>query len=207
MGLAPVWVHAGNTSTLDNPAQNWPWLVKLARTVGARAMVRSGIGLYGYCLPIAGTDSGSVHPQVRAALRPVMTWKTRVLAVRDLHPGETVGYGAMFTATTQMRVALLPVGYADGLRRELSQANAIGGERSGGWVIVAGQNRSGRSGRFRAPMLGRVSMNLTVVDISEVEGVSAGDEVELLGDGASADDHARLARTIPYEILCGVRQR
>ena len=80
-GMTPAWVHAGNSSTVDNPAQAWPWLVDLAKTVGAQAMVRSGIALYGYCLPIEGDD---VQSQVRAALQPVMQWKTRVLAVRDL---------------------------------------------------------------------------------------------------------------------------
>jgi alanine racemase len=93
-----------------------------------------------------------------------------------------------------MRVALLPVGYADGLRRELSSSS----ERSGGWAMV---------GNRRAAILGRVSMNLTVVDVTGIEGVAAGDEVVLLGDGITAEDHARLAGTIPYEILCGVRER
>jgi alanine racemase len=193
-GLAPSWVHAGNSSTVDNPAQQWPWLVELARTVGARAMVRSGLALYGYCLPIEDTDSRRVQPQVRSALSPVMQWKTLVLAVRELAAGETVGYGATFAAPAPMRVALLPVGYADGLRRELSSTNS----EPGGWVMIAGK---------RAEILGRISMNLTVVDVTGIDGVAAGDEAVLLGDGVTAEDHARLAGTIPYEILCGVRER
>lgn len=92
-----------------------------------------------------------------------------------------------------MRLALLPVGYADGLRRALSSTNA----RRGGWVMVQGR---------RAPIVGRVSMNLTVVDVSDIDGVSIGDEAVLLGDGITADDHARLADTISYEVLCGVRE-
>ena len=175
-------VHAGNTSTVDNPAQEWPWLVELAATVGARAMVRTGLGLYGYCLPIGG----HARPQVRSALRPVMTWKAHVLAVRELEAGETVGYNATFTAKRPMRVALLPAGYADGLRRELSE---------GGWVMIRG---------VRAPILGRVSMNLTVVDVTGIAGVAANEEAVLLGEGVTAEDHARLAGTIAYEILCGV---
>jgi alanine racemase len=190
-GLTLAWVHAGNSSTVDNPAQAWPWLAELAKTVGARAMVRSGIAMYGYCLPIEGDD---VPSQVRAKLQPVMQWKTRVLAVRELAAGETVGYGATFAATSPMCVALLPVGYADGLRRELSSTN----ERAGGWVMVRGK---------KAAILGRVSMNLTVVDITGITGVAAGDEAVLLGDGVTAEDHARLAATVPYEILCGVRER
>jgi alanine racemase len=196
-GLAPKWVHAGSSSTLDNPAQHSPWLVELAKSVGARAMVRSGIALYGYCLPIEdsqehGGDAGSVRSKLRPSLRPVMQWKTRVMDVRDIAAGDTVGYNATFTARRPMRLAMLLVGYADGLRRELSGSDA----RPGGWVMVRGR---------RANILGRISMNLTMVDVSGIEGVRVGDEVVLLGDGVTADDHARLAETISYEILCGVR--
>jgi alanine racemase len=187
-GLRPRWVHAGNSSAVDNPAQEWPWLVELAASVGARAMVRPGIALYGYCLPIEGDAQAHVRP----VLQPVMTWKARVLAVRDLAAGETIGYNATFTAKEPMRVALLPVGYADGLRRELSSC----GQEPGGWVMVRGK---------RAWVLGRVSMNLTVVDVTGIAGVVAGDEVVVLGPGVTADDHARLAGTIAYEILCGVK--
>jgi alanine racemase len=98
-----------------------------------------------------------------------------------------------------MRVALLPVGYADGLRRELSGSNT----RAGGWVMVSGRDGVAR----RAGFVGRVSMNLTVVDVTGIEGIAAGDEVVLLGEGVTAEDHARIAGTIPYEILCGVRER
>ena len=116
--LSPKWVHAGSSSTVDNPAQSSPWLVDLARSVDARAMVRCGIALYGYCSPITGADATSAPSKLRPALRPVMTWKTRVLSLRDLAAGETVGYNATFTAPAPMRLAMLPVGYADGLRRE-----------------------------------------------------------------------------------------
>jgi alanine racemase len=132
-GLSPKWVHAGSSSSVDNPAQDSPWLVELAKSVGARAMVRSGIALYGYCLVIEG--GASVQPRVRPALKPVMTWKTRVLDVRDVTAGETVGYNATFTAAGPMRLAMLPVGYADGLRRELSSTDA----KPGGWVMIGGQ--------------------------------------------------------------------
>jgi alanine racemase len=121
-----------------------------------------------------------------------MTWKTRVIGLREVRAGDTVGYNAIFTAERAMRLALLSAGYADGLWRELSGSNA----HAGGWVMVRGQ---------RAAIVGRVSMNLTVVDVTEVSGVGVGDEVVLLGDGVTADDHARLAGTIAYEIVCGVR--
>ena len=201
-GLKPDFIHAGNTSAVDNPmwsvlsdaSRRDPWLERLAAMVGARAMVRTGLALYGYCLPIELPDGGEaegVRGTIRERLRPVMTWKARVLAVRELEAGETVGYNATFTAMEAMRVALLPVGYADGLRRELSSA---------GWVMIAGPEGQGQ----RARVLGRVSMNLTVVDVTGINGVRAGDEAVVLGVGCTADDHARIAGTIAYEILCGV---
>jgi alanine racemase len=181
-------VHAGASSSLDSPQWESKWLSGLAADLGAKAMVRCGIGLYGYCNPLEGGES-----TVRPKLRPVMTWKTRVLDVREVRAGDCIGYNGTFTARVPMRLALLPVGYADGLRRSLSSTNA----REGGWVMVRGA---------RAPIVGRVSMNLTMVDVSGIDDVAIGDEVALLGDGVTADDHARLAGTISYEILCGVRE-
>jgi alanine racemase len=193
--LHPTWVHVGNSSTLDcqGTEQNLPWLRNLATSIGARSMVRPGIALYGYCLPIQQSTSGSnpIPSHLCPGLEPLMTWKTRILSLRDLQPGDTVGYNAIFTAERPMRVALLPVGYADGLRRELSATNT----KPGGWLIAHGQP---------APIVGRVSMNLTVVDVTGIP-VAPGDEVILLGDGITADHHASLAHTISYEILCGVR--
>jgi alanine racemase len=189
-GLRPSWVHAGNSSTLDNDGEegNLTWLRESAAGVGARSMVRAGIALYGYCLPIEGEGLSAV----RQGLQPVMTWKTRVIGVREVEAGETVGYNGIYCVPQSMRLALLPVGYADGVRRELSASNA----RAGGWAMVRGQ---------RAPIVGRVSMNLTIVDVSGIAGVGLGDEVVVLGDGVTADDHARLAGTIAYEIVCGVQ--
>lgn len=200
-GLRPAWVHAGNSSTVDNlaavdgeAANPLAWLTSIAREAGAQAMVRSGLGLYGYCLPVEREDEPpqTSASQVRSLLQTVMTWKTRVIGVREVRPGTTVGYNGTFVADRPMRLALLPVGYADGLRRELSSTN----QRAGGWAMVRGQC---------APIIGRVSMNLTVVDVTANSGVVVGDEAVVLGDGITADDHARIAATIPYEILCGVR--
>jgi alanine racemase len=192
-GLHPAWIHAGNSSTVDNSAVSQHdhgslvWLRGVAVSIGARAMVRAGLALYGYCLPVEGGRA-----LVRPELRPVMAWKTRVIGVREVEAGDTVGYNAIFTAQRPMRLALLPVGYADGLRRELSASDAT----PGGWVMVGGR---------RAMIVGRISMNLTMVDVTEITDVSVGEEVVLLGDGVTADDHARLARTISYEIVCGMR--
>ena len=195
-GLRPEWVHAGNSSVVDtcDAAENLGWLQSVAKRVGARAMVRAGIALYGYCLQIEQACSGGdvILAKVRPGLQPVMTWKTRVIGLREVKAGDTVGYNAIFTAERAMRLALLSVGYADGLRRELSGSNT----RAGGWVMVRGQ---------RAAIVGRVSMNLTVIDVTEISGVGMGDDVVLLGDGVTADDHAQLAGTIAYEIVCGIR--
>ncbi len=196
-GLEPRWVHAGNSSTVDNQGagEDLAWLRALAASVGARPMVRSGLGLYGYCLPIeqaGGENENNPQHTVRPVLQPVMAWKTRVIGVREVHAGETVGYNATYRASGPMRLALLPVGYADGLRRELSSSNG----RPGGWVMVHGR---------RAAIVGRVSMNLTTVDTTGIPDVAVGDEAVVLGPGMTADDHAKLAGTIPYEIVCGIR--
>ncbi len=185
-GLRPHWVHAGASSTLNNPDWDPSWLSQLAERLNAQPMVRCGIALYGYCNPLQG---GS--PQIAPKLSPVMTWKTRVLDIREMLTGNCIGYDSTFVVTGPMRVALLPVGYADGLRRSLSSTN----RREGGWVLIRDS---------RAPILGRISMNLTMVDVGAIEDVASGDEVILLGDGIDADDHARFAGTISYEILCGI---
>jgi alanine racemase len=192
-GLRPEWVHVGNSSFIDNGGEpgSLQWVSGVAARVGARAMARAGLALYGYLLPIEGARDGEA-PLVRPQVRPVMQWKTRVIGLREVEAGATVGYNGIFVAERGMRLALLPVGYADGMRRELSASNI----KAGGWVIVRGQ---------RAPIVGRVSMNLTVVDVSAIAGVAVGDEVTLLGDGVTAEDHAQLAGTIAYEIVCGVR--
>jgi alanine racemase len=161
---------------------------ELVGRVGARVMVRPGIALYGYCLQLDTGRAGALGKRVK----PVLTWKTRVIGLREIGAGTTVGYGATFTAKSLMRLALLPVGYADGLRRAAS--SGVGD----GWVMIGGR---------RAKVVGRVSMNLVTVDVTDVEGVAVGDEVVLLGEGVTAEDHARWSGTISYEILCGIRAK
>jgi alanine racemase len=192
-GLHPEWVHVGNTSMIDD-GSSITWLREVAASVGAKAMTRAGVGLYGYCLKLEDAVGGPVRwtPKAGPKLQPVMSWKTRVIGVNEVRAGEKVGYAGAFVLDRDTRLALLPTGYADGFRRELSSTQ----QRPGGWVMVRGR---------RAAVVGRVSMNLTTVDVSEIEGVEVGDEVVLLGDGITADDHAQIAGTIPYEILCGVR--
>ena len=197
-GLRPAWLHASNTSVIDLATEpdHRVWLTNLASTLGAHPMARSGLGLYGCSLPIEREPgfTGPASAKLHCKLKPVMTWKTRTTAVRDLAAGESIGYNGIFTAERPMRIALLPVGYADGLRRELSATNTT----PGGWVMIHNQ---------RAPIVGRISMNLTTVEVTGLATANVGDEVVLLGEGITADDHARIARTISYEILCGVRAR
>lgn len=189
-GLHPDLIHLGNSSAVDE-GSTMTWIREQARTLHARAMVRTGVALYGYALPLENSKGESAS-KLRTKLKPVMTWKTRVIGVREIEAGTTVGYSATFVAKKNMRLALLPVGYADGFRRDAS--SSVGN----GWVMLAGQ---------RAPVVGRVSMNLTVVDVSAIDNVVEGSEAVLLGEGVTADDHARWARTISYDILCGVRGR
>lgn len=186
-GISPEFLHLAASSGVDE-GSTLGWLRELAEGVGARMMVRPGIALYGYCLPLHTGRSG----ELRERLKPALTWKTRVIGVREIGAGQAVGYGGTFIAKSLMRLALLPVGYSDGLRREGS--SGVGD----GWVMVAGQ---------RAAVVGRVSMNLTIVDVTDIAGVAVGDEVVLLGEGVTADDHARWCGTISYEILCGIRAR
>jgi alanine racemase len=189
-GIRPEMVHVATSSAVDEGSV-LGWVRELAEGVGARVMLRPGIALYGYCLALSDGNKEDMG-MLRSRLQPVLTWKTRVLDVREIGAGATVGYGGTFTAKSLMRLALLPVGYADGLRREAS--SGVGD----GWVMVAGR---------RAKVVGRVSMNLTMVDVTDIAGVAVGDEVVLLGDGVTADDHARWSGTIAYEILCGIRAR
>ena len=184
----PEWMHFGNSSAVDE-GSTLLWLGHEASDGMMQLMVRPGLALYGYALPLE--DDAGPGGSLRATLQPVATWKTRVVGVREIGPGETVGYGATFLSERMMRLALLPVGYADGYRRDAS--SGIGD----GWVMIGGR---------RAPVVGRVSMNLTVVDVTDHgPEVRGGDEVVLLGEGVSAEDHAAWCGTIPYEILCGMR--
>ncbi len=194
--LSPAWLHAGNTSALNNGADGGtlPWLHQMAVQVGARPLARAGLGLYGYSLPLEGlVASDGAASRLARGLLPVMEWKTRILSLSHVEAGTRIGYNGSFVTERSMRLALLPVGYADGLRRELSSTNL----KPGGWVMLHGR---------RASIVGRISMNLTTVDVTGID-AALGEQVTLLGQGITADDHAALANTIPYEILCGIRSR
>ncbi len=194
-GVLPAWISAGNTSGIDlvEPPEDLPaWLQRIARGIGARPMTRAGIGLYGYHLPLEPARKAT--SRLDKKLQPVMTWKAKVIAVEQVPAGSAIGYNGTYIAAKPMRLALIAAGYADGLRRELSSTN----DHPGGWVMLHNK---------RAPIVGRVSMNLTTVDVTAIKAVHAGDDATLLGDGITANDHARIAGTIAYEIICGVRAK
>jgi alanine racemase len=147
-------------------------------------MVRAGISLYGY-YPDGGTGVGLAH---RCRLAPAMSFATKVIQVKELPAGSGVSYGNTFITRRPTRLAVLPVGYEDGYLRDLSNR---------GEVLIRGQ---------RAPVRGRVCMNLCMVDVTEIAGVEPGDEVVLLGgqggETISADEIAGWMGTISYEVLC-----
>jgi alanine racemase len=178
-GLAPTIMHMANSAAILSRSETW------------KTMVRPGIALYGYSRSRAAGAAQS--GEVGTVLRPVLSWKTRVIALKEVAAGSAVGYGGTFVTQAQTRIAVLPVGYADGFHRLLSNR---------GRVIVRGEY---------APVAGRVSMDLTTLDVTGIAGVEVGDEVILLGEsnGKSIDagEHGRICETIPYEILCSISKR
>jgi alanine racemase len=180
-GVRLKFLSAG--SSADVLDEDSPEVTQLAAQCGARRMFRTGLALYGYA-PAGGNGHG---------LQPVLSWKTKVLSLREIEAGTTAGYGATFRAERFTRLALLPVGYADGLSRALSNRGA---------VLIGGQ---------RAPIAGRISMDQTMVDVSDIRRVAVGDEAVLIGTQASetmtAAELAKLTGTISYEVLCAIAAR
>jgi alanine racemase len=144
--------------------------------------VRPGIMLYGVS-PFAESTG------VELGLRPAMELRSTVIAVRTVRRGERVGYGGVWTAREDSRLAIAAIGYGDGYPRRLG---------SGAPVLVRGR---------RAPLAGRISMDMIAVDVTLIPEVRVGDEVMLWGAGLPVEELARIAETIPYELLCGVTQR
>lgn len=148
-------------------------------------LVRPGIALYG------GRARADMAP-----LRPVVKLELRVSQVRDVHAGETIGYGATATAVEPRRIAILSAGYADGIPRLAGASDT----RRGAEAIVAGR---------RCPLIGRISMDLMALDVTALpeDAVQAGDLVTLVGDGIGVDELARHGETIGYEILTSLGRR
>jgi alanine racemase len=154
---------------------------KLAMSVA----VRPGIGLYGI--------SPNENVRVSDELHPILEWKTRVLTLKQIQKGDTVGYGRTYAAKKREKIANISIGYADGYPRLLSNT---------GYVVIGGK---------RCPVRGRVSMDLTTVDVGGLSSVREGSLVTLIGGEGKARvtawDIAHWAKTIPYEILCGISLR
>lgn len=159
--------HAANSGAIER----WP--------SAHLDMVRLGIGLYG----------SSAHTQHQLHLKSTCIWKTHVSQVKEVKVGETVGYGRSEEVAENMQLAILPVGYADGLPRILSNGK--------GSVWIGGQ---------RCPIVGRVCMDMTMVNVSGLS-VKAGDEVEIFGKNIGIEEMAAWCGTISYEILTGISHR
>jgi alanine racemase len=190
-GLHPSILHVGNSAALLT-GELTSQLTNLCAHHNLKPIARPGLALYGHASEFLPHEPAAAAA-IRAQLQPVLTWKTRIVSVRDLTPGQVVGYNGTFVATEPMRVALLAVGYADGFNRALSNR---------GSVLIHGQ---------RAPIIGRISMDQTVVDVTDIPAAASGDEVVLLGSqqqsSISAEEHARLAGTIPWEIFTSIAAR
>ena len=175
LGVTPLVRHAANSAAIFS-------------TPNAHLdAVRPGLALFGV----------EPRPGMAPDLRAAMTLRTEVVALRDLEPGESAGYGATWTAKRRSRIATIPLGYADGLPRGLSNR---------GHVLVRGQ---------RAPIVGAVSMDLTMLDVTDLPGVELRDEAVALGSQKgplgsgeiTAGEIATALGTIPWEILTNVSRR
>lgn len=180
-GFSPSLTHMANTGALISRRETW------------NNMMRPGVALYGYYLPFQRAGREVSGGTLRLPVKPVLTWKTRILSMRNFAANQPLGYGGTYVTKAPAQVAVLPVGYADGYNRQLSNR---------GRVIVRDHY---------APIVGSISMDLTLVDVTGIPGITVGDEVILLGtsDGMSVDalEHARLANSSPYEILCNISKR
>jgi alanine racemase len=179
-GFAPRYFHMANTSaTICHPETR-------------DLMVRPGLAMYGYIQRFAWA-SGGRGPGYPIDLKPVLSWKTRIISMREVGAGRYVGYNGTFITTRRTKIAGLPIGYADGLNRRMSGR---------GRFIVRDHY---------APILGRISMDITLVDVTEIPDAQIGDEVLVIGASkncsVSAWHHAHFADTIAYEILCAISER
>jgi len=176
-GFDPRWRHLSNSAGL--------LALPEARDGLEMNLARPGLALYGL-VPA---------PWLRPArlLEPILSWKTAVVHVKSVPPGTPISYGSTWTAARPSRIATLPVGYADGWSRLLSNRGA---------VLLRGH---------RAPIVGRVCMDLCMVDVTDIPGAEVGDEVVLLGrQGTEMQDAHQLAAlqgTIAYDVLCAIGAR
>jgi alanine racemase len=154
-------------------------------------LVRIGGLVYGYCVPLV-VPPGQKLPKV-PEFEPLLTFKSRIVYMKDVPSGTPLGYGAAFFTRRPSRIATVPVGYADGLSHALSNR---------GYAIVRGR---------RARIVGSISMDLSLLDVTDISGTNIGDEVILLGQSdhcsITAIEIAQLLDTVPYEVLCSIGKR
>jgi alanine racemase len=198
-GMLPEWLNVGNSAALL--AGQAEKIAGLAARHGMKALLRPGLALYGLIPQFNPRFEPQEPPSLtaaRARLQPVLSWKTRVAGVRSIPAGAVVGYNGTFVATEPMRLALVAAGYADGLDRRLGNRFSL---------LVRGA---------RAPLVGRVSMDQAVVDVTGIPGVEAGDEVMILGsqrgdpqggETITAFDLAEATGTIPWEVFTRIGAR
>ncbi|HZP24185.1 MAG TPA: alanine racemase [Terriglobales bacterium] len=196
-GLHPRQRHLANSGAVQARPHTW------------HNFVRPGLLLYGYEYPISGHDRAHVADVLSLPLRPVLSWKTHVLELRNVAAGQALGYGGAYVAAAPARIAVVSVGYGDGLSRKVSihAGQPLGpcevdGRVGRGEVLVRGR---------RAPIVGRVSMDLTLLDVTDIPGAAIGDEVVLIGrsgnERITAWDLARSSDTVVYETLCNLSKR
>jgi alanine racemase len=159
-------------------------LLAYEKSKGVHPLVRLGIGVYGIW---PSEYLKSLYKKTNFKLRPVLAWKTRIAQIKILPKGHTIGYGLTYQTKKETKVAVVPQGYADGLDRGFS---------NNGHVLIAGS---------RCKILGRVMMNMVVVDINHLKDVNIEDEVVILGrqgkEEITAEEMAKLTNTVNYEII------
>ncbi len=177
--VEPAWIHVSNSAAL------------LTGRKFRENLVRIGALLYGYCMPLV-VSPGQELPQA-LEFEPILTFKSRVVYMKDVPSGTPLGYGAAFHARRPSRIATVPVGYADGLSHALSNR---------GYAIVRGR---------RARIVGSISMDLSLLDVTDIPGTNIGDEIILIGQSdhcsITAIEIAQLLDTVPYEVLCSIGKR
>lgn len=199
-----IYTHLANADDEDDPfteiqIANYDRMLTVLREAGIEAplhhFANSSATLRGLVRPgdFARVGIALYGPRpieiATGTIEPVLRWRTEIMRLKELPAGHAVGYGTTFHTTRPSRIATLPVGYADGYDRLLSNSAE---------VLVRGK---------RAPVVGRVSMDLVTIDVTDVPDAALGDEAVLIGDGITAEELAARAQTISYEILCGISPR
>jgi alanine racemase len=186
--IHPACLHLANSAAVLAHRAAWHGYGQAGKQ--PTVLVRPGISLYGYYLPFASSGTSSVQ---ELPVKPVLSWRTRIIDIRDAGAGQGVGYNLAYTTSAPSRIATLAVGYGDGLSRHLS---------SRGRVLVRGEF---------TPIVGNISMDVTTIDVTNVPGAQIGDEVVLIGEQGqrtiTAWDIAKVMETIPYEVLCNISKR